>query len=221
MSTRAMNLLKGLKRLFGRDDKFYSLLESSAEQARQSAAILGKALPKMSDAQTLREAKEQLTQSRRKHKRITQEITAELCKTFITPLEREDIEALSNSLSRIPKNVEKIAERLLICPLISHGEEIEKQVAMLEQAIGIVAEMVGTLRTNPHVEEISDRYALLQSIEGDADNFLTDLLREAFHGNADAKDVIFLKDIYELLEKAIDRCRDAGNVVFEVVLKYS
>ena len=42
-----------------------------------------------------------------------------------------------------------------------------------------------------------------------------------FRGQAEAKDVVFLKDMYELLEKAIDRCRDAGNIVFQVVLKYS
>ncbi len=216
-----MTLLTRLKRLFGRDDKFYNLLESSADEARRSASILGAALPLIGQERAFAEAKEQLTQSRRKHKRITQEITTELCKTFVTPLEREDIEALSNALSRIPKNVEKIGERLLICPMTTHVEEITRQFAMLEQALGKVVAMVHSLRTNPHVEEISDDYAVLQSIEGDADALLIALLRDVFQGTAEAKDVIFLKDIYELLEKAIDRCRDAGNVVFEVVLKYS
>lgn len=217
-TTGAMN---ALKRLFGRDDKFYNLLEASAEEARNSASLLGKALPKLGDEKRLLDAKDELTQSRRKHKRITQEITTELCKTFVTPLEREDIESLSNALSRIPKNVEKIGERLLICPLSSHSENIRRQFTMLENAIETVVSMVRSLRHNPHVEEIQDDYARLQSIEGDADSFLIALLRDLFHGNADARDVIFLKDIYELLEKAIDRCRDAGNVVFQVVLKYS
>jgi len=48
-----------------------------------------------------------------------------------------------------------------------------------------------------------------------------ELLRELYHGEIDVKSVIILKDIYEIIEKVIDRCRDAGNVVFEVVLKYS
>jgi len=213
--------MKALKRLFGRDDKFYNLLEASAEEARHSAAILGQALPRLGDERVLQDAIEQIAHSRRKHKRISQEITTELCKTFITPLEREDIEALSSALSRIPKTVEKIGERLLICPLSSHAESIAKQVAMFEQAIGTVVVMVKALRKNAHVEEIQDDYAMLQSIEGDADKFLIALLRELFLGTAEAKDAIFLKDIYELLEKAIDRCRDAGNVVFQVVLKYS
>ena len=50
---------------------------------------------------------------------------------------------------------------------------------------------------------------------------ITEQLRDLYQGTAEAKEVIFLKDVYEVLEKVIDRCRDAGNVVFQVVLKYS
>ena len=56
------------------------------------------------------------SQSRRKDKQITQELTEQLCKTFITPLEREDIQALAAALYKIPKTVEKIGERILIYP---------------------------------------------------------------------------------------------------------
>lgn len=210
-----------LKRLFGRDDKFYDLLEASAEEAKNSATILSKLMPKLGDARAVQEIIELLAQSRRKHKRISQEITKQLCRTFVTPIEREDIESLSSALSRVPKTMEKIGERLLICPLNAHTESMAKHVAMLEQATAIVAVMVKSMRRNPHVEEIEDEYGQLQTIEGDADRFMIALLRELFEGQAEAKDVIFLKDIYELLEKAIDRCRDAGNVVFQVVLKYS
>ena len=210
-----------LKRLFGRDDKFYDLLEASADEAKHSAKILSDLIPKLGNEQAVQETLELLAQSRRKHKRISQEITTQLCRTFVTPLEREDIEALSNALSRVPKTMEKIGERLLICPLNSHAEIMTKQVIMLEQASATVAVMVKSLRRRPHVEEIEDEYGQLQTLEGDADRFMIALLRELFHGQAESKDVVFLKDMYELLEKAIDRCRDAGNIVFQVVLKYS
>ncbi len=59
---------------------------------------------------------EEFVRSRRKDKEITQELTEQLCKTFITPLERKDIQALSAALYKIPKTVEKIGERVLICP---------------------------------------------------------------------------------------------------------
>ena len=210
-----------LKRLFGRDDKFYDLLEASADEAKHSACILAGLMPCLYDKAAIQSTLEALGQSRRKHKRISQEITTQLCRTFVTPLEREDIEALSSALSRVPKTMEKIGERLLICPLNNHAENMVKHVAMLEQAAATVAVMVHSLRTNPHVEEIEDEYGRLQALEGDADRFMISLLCELFQGQADAKDALFLKDMYELLEKAIDRCRDAGNVVFQVVLKYS
>ena len=62
---------------------------------------------------------------------------------------------------------------------------------------------------------------LIASLEGDADKFMIELLHELFRGQADTRDAVFLKDVYELLERAIDRCRDAGNVIFQIVLKYS
>src|SRR5215210_3223625 len=92
-------------RLFGRDEKFYDLLEASAAEAERSAILLGK-LMSQKKAFLSDRALEDLEQSRRKHKRISQEITTQLCKTFVTPLEREDIEALSSALSKVPKKSE-------------------------------------------------------------------------------------------------------------------
>lgn len=208
-----------LKRIFGRDEKFYDLLEESADEAKNSASLLVRLLPKIT--QHSPEPLAELAQSRRKHKRITNEITKQLCRNFVTPLEREDIEALSNALYRIPKNVEKIGELLSIAPLQISSERISRQVGLLEQGAEAVSAMVRSLRKKVHVEDISDTYERLQTIEGDADKLITGQLRELYQGDADAKEVIVMKDIYELLEKVIDRCRDAGNVVFQVVLKYS
>lgn len=204
-----------LKRILGQDDKFYDLLESSADEAKNSATLLMKLLPKISDADSVAE----LEQSRRRHKRITTEITKQLCLNFVTPLEREDIEALSTALYKIPKNIEKIGETLTMRPLPL--DKVASQVKLLEHATQAVSVMVRELRRKPHVEDISETYAKLQAIEGEADKLITARLRELYQGDFDIKDFALLKDLYELLEKVIDRCRDAGNVVFQVVLKYS
>ncbi len=208
-----------LKRIFGRDEKFYDLLEESADEAKNSAALLSRLMPKF--MQRIDDPLAELAQSRRKHKRITTEITKQLCRNFVTPIEREDIEALSHALYRIPKNIEKIGQLLQIAPQQISAERISVQVGLLEQATETVSSMVRELRKKAHVEEISDSYERLQTIEGDADKLMTERLRELYQGTADAKEVVVLKDLYELVEKVIDRCRDAGNVVFQVVLKYS
>jgi uncharacterized protein Yka (UPF0111/DUF47 family) len=80
---------------------------------------------------------------------------------------------------------------------------------------------VGLLRKKASIDQIQDMQDRLQHIEGDGDKMLMDLLRQLYNGKVDPIEVIILKDLYELLERAIDRCRDAGNVVFQVVLKYS
>ena len=136
-------------------------------------------------------------------------------------LRAEAIEALANALYKIPKTCEKIGERLAICPSQFSVDIVDKQVRMLEQATEVTARLVRKLRKLSNVEEIQDEYETLQTIEGDADRLMVGLLRDLYQGNVDAKEVVVLKDIYELLERAIDHCRDAGKVVFQIALKYA
>jgi uncharacterized protein Yka (UPF0111/DUF47 family) len=209
-----------LKRIFGGDGKFYDLIEKSAAEAKESALLL-KSMLSLHGTDDFESAVEKMAVVRRKHKKTTQEITEQLCKNFVTPLEREDIEALSSALYRITKNVEKIAERLAICQRLISSDKLARQVRMTERAAESVAAMACQLRSKPHVEEITEAYEQLQTIEGEADKLMLELLKDLYQGSIEAKEVIILKDLYELLEKVVDRCRDAGNVVFQVVLKYS
>ena len=204
---------------FKRDESFYDLLEASAAEARHCAILLKDVLVHLGgDSSAQLDA---IRQSRRKHKKLAQEITEKLCKTFVTPLDREDVEALSRSMHRIPKTVEKIAERMALCPVKFTSDIVSKQVALLDQATNEVVNMVGGLRKKVTLEKIQDMQDRLQHIEGDGDKVLMDLLRQLYNQQAEPIEVIILKDLYEMLERAIDRCRDAGNVVFQVVLKYS
>src|SRR6266478_3997371 len=130
-----------LQQVLGKDDKFFRLMEGSAEEARASIQALGRLL-KHPDQQSL----DAFAEIRRKDKLITQQLTEHLCKTFVTPLEREDIEALSNALYKIPKTVEKFGERLLLAPQHVKGLNLSKQTAMLQKAAELVLEMVKALR---------------------------------------------------------------------------
>lgn len=209
-----------IQKLLGQDGKFFDLLEASAQQADASVhhlvALLGK-LEHGDSPQSL----EDFVNSRRKDKLITQELTEQLCKTFITPLEREDIQALAAALYKIPKTVEKIGERILICPTDLHGRSFRKHLDLLDQAAEAVLAMVKELRKGIDAAKARESNNRLQAIEGDADKLELEMLRDLYHGDYHARDIIFLRDIYELLEKVIDRCRDAGNIILQVVLKYS
>lgn len=206
-------------RIFGHDQKFYDLLEASAKQADTSVHHLVDLLAQINDKRSADLAA--FAQSRREDKRITQELTEELTKTFITPLEREDIQALAASLYKIPKTVEKIGERMLICPQDLPKPTFARQVELLDRAAETVLAMVKQLRKGMNVGTAREMNAKLQTIEGDADELELELLRDLYRGDYDPKHIIFLRDLYELLEKVIDRCRDAGNVVLQVVLKHT
>ena len=207
-------------RLLGKDDKFYDLLEASAQQADTSVHHLVDLLAKINNQRSTPDLAA-FAQSRREDKRITQQLTEELTKTFITPLEREDIQELAASLYKIPKTVEKIGERMLICPQDLPKPSFKRQVHLLDQAAEAVLAMVKQLRKGMNLRTAREMNAKLQNIEGQADELELELLRDLYQGNYDPKHIIFLRDLYELLEKVIDRCRDAGNVVLQVVLKHT
>jgi uncharacterized protein Yka (UPF0111/DUF47 family) len=206
-----------LQRLLGKEDKFFSLLEASAEEARTSV----QALVKLSKDLDQPVPAHEFSYPRKKDKEITREISAAVYTTFVTAIEREDIEDLSNALYKIPKTVEKFCERVLIAPQYVRGIDFSTQVILLERAAEIVLELVKTLRSGMNLERVKDLNDKLQFLEGEADKHMVVLYKDLYGGKHEAVQVILLKDLYELLEKIIDRCRDAGNVISHVVLKHA
>lgn len=205
-----------LQTFFGKGDKFFDLLEASAEEARASVQALMRIVKNGAPTSL-----DDFILARRKDKRITEKISEELVSTFVTGLEREDIEALSIALYKIPKTVEKFAERFLICSKEVQGADFTQQAAMLERASDTVVNMVKMLRKMPTLEQMKELNDRLQLVEGEADKLMLELLRDLYSGRHQPLRVVFLKDLYELLEKVVDRCRDAGNVVSHIVLKNS
>lgn len=206
-----------LQKLLGKEDRFFTLLEAAAQEARASVHGIVQILHTPAKDRTL----DAFVQARRKEKKIAEQIAEELCKTFVTALEREDIEALSRALYRIPKTAEKFGERLLLVRQELPVELFTQQVALLERATETLLAMVRELRQGVDLAKTRDLNHSLQSIEGAADKLMLELLRDLYSGRHEPLRVIILKDLYELLEKLVDRCRDAGNVMFQIVLKHS
>jgi uncharacterized protein Yka (UPF0111/DUF47 family) len=204
-----------LQTIFGSGKQFYGLLESAAAAALDSArALQVLARAPSGSAPTLDEFK----RTRQREREILREINAALVNTFVTPIEREDIEALAGALYRIPKAIEKFADRYALAAGNLRGIDFAPRAAMLEQAATVVLEMVRQLRglkLEP-MKELNDR---LGAIENEADRLMLELYRDLYAGNYDGMQVLLVKDFFELLEKAIDRCREAGSVAYRIVLK--
>src|SRR5215472_298374 len=206
-----------LQRLLGKEDKFFSLLEASAQEARTSV----QALVKLSKGFDQPVVLDEFAHSRRKDKQITKDISDAVYTTFVTAIEREDIEDLSSALYKIPKTVDKFSERLLLAPQQVRGIDFSTQIGLLERATELVLQMVKTLRDGMNLEGIKELNDKLQYLEGEADKHMMTLYKDLFSGKHQPIQVILLKDLYEILEKIIDRCRDAGNVIAHIVLKNS
>jgi uncharacterized protein len=206
-----------LQQLFGKGDKFFDLLEAAAQEAHESVRLTNELIKSPRDTRKL----DDLVLARRKEKKISDQISEELVRTFVTGLEREDIEALSRTIYKIPKTAEKLAERFLLAAPHLQGAEFARQAEMMTKATDVVLTMVRHLRKMEDLEEIKELNDKLQYVEGEADKLMNELLRDLYSGKFDALRAIVIRDLYELIEKVVDRCRDVGNVIMNIVLKNS
>ncbi|MGN6314045.1 MAG: DUF47 domain-containing protein [Rhodanobacteraceae bacterium] len=206
-----------LQTMFGKGDKFYDLLEASAEAARDGASALQKLLEHRGEAMIL----DSFRAARRREKQLAAQISLALVNTFVTALDREDIEAMSSALYRIPKTIEKFAERYAIMPSRLEGVDFASRAVLLMRATEVLAEMVGELRNGLRIDRMRALQDRLQAIESEADRMLLEAYRSLYTADGDPIKVVLAKDLFELMEKAIDRCRDVGNVIYSIVLKHS
>jgi len=203
-----------LQTIFGSGKQFYGLLESAASAALDSA----RALQTLTKSGATTPSLEEFKRVRQRERELLQQINAALVNTFVTPIEREDIEALAGALYRIPKAIEKFADRYALAAGNLRGIDFAPRAAMLEQGATVVLEMVRQLRglkLEP-MKELNDR---LRSIENEADRLMLELYRDLYAGKFEGMQMLLIRDFFELLEKAIDRCREAGSVAYRIVLK--
>ncbi|MEO7478689.1 MAG: DUF47 family protein [Lysobacteraceae bacterium] len=205
-----------LQTIFGSGKQFFGLLESAAAGALDSA----RALQVLTRAASATPSLEEFKRVRQREREILNEINAALVNTFVTPIDREEIEALAGALYRIPKAIEKFADRYALAAGNLRGIDFAPRAAMLEQAAAVVLEMVKQLK-GMKVEPMKDLNDRLSALESEADRLMLELYRDLYAGNYDGMVVLLIKDFFELLEKAIDRCREAGSVVYRIVLKNS
>lgn len=206
-----------LQTIFGKGDKFYGLLEQSAEAVRESAKALHELVTQADYAPVMAT----FAAARSREKALAGQISEELVNTFVTALDREDIEALNTALYKIPKSVEKFAERYEIVVGRLRDVEFSQRTLVLMRSTEVVAEMIGELRRGLRIDPVKKLQDRLQTLESEGDRMLLAPYRTLYIESDDAMRAMLAKDLFELIEKAIDRCRDVGNIVYSIVLKNS
>ena len=205
-----------LQTIFGSGQQFYTLLDEAAQAAHDSA----KALHTMMKATDRQPALDAFKLARLRERAASDKISQALVDSFITPIEREDIEALGSALYKIPKQVEKFADRYSLAIQHLEGIDFAPRAAMLEQAASVVVEMVHEIK-KMNIDRMTSLNEKLRAIENEADRLMLELYREIYSGKLDSLQMFLLKEFFEILEKAIDRCREAGVVAYQIVLKNS
>ena len=214
-----MHIMKSFS-LLPRQEKFYIYLTELSAKANVCAHHL-KAYVEAPDAAARQKIGQDLADCRVQSKAIMGEITGELCRSFITPFDREDIQNFAQCLYYIPKTIEKVVQRMELHGLKGAKGDFLRQIDLIAGEARVMEDMVADLTGKRNSKQVLRAVEHLHELEQKGDDVLQELLGALFVEGRDIKDLILRKDIYALLEKVIDCYRDAAAVTLQIVLKYS
>jgi uncharacterized protein len=206
--------------LLPQEDRFYDLLSESGELAYSCVHLL-KQLVAEEDPQRIYKLGHDIETAKGHAKEVTHEIYERLCQTFITPFDREDIHELAFGLYKIPKISEKCQERILSFNLKPFQSDFYRLTDNMAEAAEHLYFLLKSLKSLKDSQMVQDQCALISNIESNTDDLLNHLMVALFRDEPDVKQVILRKDVYQLMESIVDRHRDMGNIILQIVLKHS
>lgn len=206
-----------LQRMLGRPDEFFGLLEQSAALGAEAVSVLRTTLINRTAAPSM----EAFAAARRKDKEVINRLEEMLTQVFITPIEREDLQSIATQLYRLPKTIEKFAERYDIVWQKVTECDFSLVAHMLENAARIVVEMVQSLKQGCDLGAIKSMDARLSQIESDANTVILESLRRIYEPGGDPLRGIIAQDLFHLLGDCIEVCRAIGRTIALTILKNS
>ncbi|HCS76383.1 MAG: DUF47 family protein [Smithellaceae bacterium] len=142
-------------------------------------------------------------------------------KTFLTPIDREDIYLLVNKMDEILDHIEGTAIRIHMYKVKKPNDEIIKQAEILFQAIQKIKSVVHGLRNMKNSQMILDGCVEIHTLENAGDVILRAIITDLFIKEKDAIELLKWKEIFERLEEAIDVCETVSNIMGTIVLKHA
>ncbi len=152
---------------------------------------------------------------------ITHHCVEALHKTFITPIERDDIYRLIGKMDDIMDYVEAAAERIALYKLQTMTSDVKDLADVLVRATQELQQAITLLRDMSNAEAISKKCIDINRLENEADSILRAAVARLFDEEQDTRLIIKWKEIYENLENATDRCEDVANIIEGVVLEHA
>jgi predicted phosphate transport protein (TIGR00153 family) len=199
--------------LVPREKRFYDLFEQQASILVSAGALLKETLD---EARDLSDRRREIKDLERLGDGVTYEIVRSLNETFVTPFDHEDISALAAGLDDILDYIEEIADTVNLYRITTVTRPASELADLLAQAVVQLERSVGKLRSGNKDGE----YAIeVHRLEDVGDSTSRHAIAELFQGQRDPLEVIKLKDLYGLLEDALDRCEDVANVIENIASK--
>jgi len=152
---------------------------------------------------------------------ITHRTYEKMHKTFLTPIDREDIYALVNKMDSILDMIEASAARMSLYKVKVPAKEIIDQAKILNKAIKKVKYIVHAMKNMKNAKMILDACVEINTLENEGDIVMRMTMTRLFEQEKDPIELIKWKEIFERIEEAIDVCEDVANVVEGIVLKYA
>lgn len=203
-------------RLIPKEEKFFALFAQQAENVLEGAKLLKNLLDDYTDL----EHKLLLIEKTESHgDEIAHRILEKLNTTFITPMDREDIHALTSALDDILDLIYATAQRLQLYRVNSITEQAKKLAAIIVRATEETLALTQNLDHLKNPKNMKERWIEVNRLENEGDAVSRNAIASLFEIEINPIEVIKWKELYEHLETAIDKCEDAANIVEAVVLK--
>ena len=151
---------------------------------------------------------------------IVHEIMVRLNKTFVTPIDREDIHLLAKKIDDLVDDIHALSERMLLFKIESVRGELKEMADVLEQAMDVAVSAIHKIHDLKDAETIYEECIQIHTLENQGDRLFERALGSLFQNNPDPLEVIKWKEIYDFLERAIDECEDIADVIWGIVVKY-
>ena len=194
---------------------FFTLFSQHAENAVEAAEALEKLL---SDFTDIENKVRDIHAIEHYGDKLNHEIIRHLNETFVTPLDREDIVGLGSRVDDITDVCYDVSELVLLFKVKSIRPAAVRQAKILVTASREVRDMLKELEG---LRGLEPHWIKIHTLENEGDQAWREAVAELFDRSDDAIEIVKWKDIYSLIEVAIDRCEDVANIVETIVVKHS
>ena len=203
-------------KFFPRDFNFFKLFEKQISYAVDAARFFKEVV---SQGRVNEDTLSKMSAIEHQADDVAHTIIEQLNKTFITPIDREDIHALTMEIDDIVDMINTIVNRMRIYNITGVNKNLQEFAVVIEQSVQAVARAVGGLRNIKNVKVVYDACVEVNRLENVGDTMRDEMLMELFATVKDPIVVIKWKDIYQDAETVLDVCEDVAHVVDSIMVK--